>query len=42
MLDNNRIKEAEQNVKNYTNDGLLKKSLFKEIVFTVLRNNAKI
>jgi hypothetical protein len=41
MLDKKRIKEAEQNVKNYINDGLLKKSFFKEIVFSVLRNNAK-
>jgi len=40
MLSNERIKEAEKNVKSYLSDGLIKKEQFKSIVFeTYLRNN---
>ena len=40
MLDEERIKQAQQNVASYLQDGLLKKQDFKEVVFRVLRNNA--
>jgi uncharacterized protein (UPF0332 family) len=40
MLSNEKIKEAEKNVKSYLSDGLIKKESFKNIVFdTYLRNN---
>ncbi len=41
MLSKERIQEAEVNVKNYLKEGLLSKSSFKDIVFHVLKNNAK-
>jgi len=40
MLDNKRIKEAEDNVKMYFREELIKKQDFEEIVFNVLANNA--
>lgn len=40
MLSNERIKEAESNVKSYLSDSLLKKEKFRSIVFeTYLRNH---
>ena len=40
MLSNERIKEAESNVKSYLSEGLIKKDVFKNIVFeTYLRNH---
>lgn len=41
MLSEKRIKEAKNNIKNYLEEGLLKKEKFNEIVFKVLQNNAK-
>ncbi len=40
MLSNERIKEAETNVRTYLNDGLIKKEKFKDIIFeTYMRNH---
>lgn len=40
MLSNERIREAENNVKSYLSDGLIKKEQFRKIVFeTYLRNH---
>ena len=40
MLDLNRIKEAEENVRKYLDDGLLKKIMFNEQIFkTYLQNS---
>ncbi len=41
MLDINRIKEAERNVKSYLDDGLLKKTAIEQNVFDILLRNAK-
>jgi len=41
MLSEKRIKEAENNVKTYLEDGILKKESFKEIVYNILKNNAQ-
>ena len=41
MLDEKRIKEAEQNLRIYWADNLIKKSAFQEIVFSVLKRNSK-
>ena len=41
MLNEKRIKEAESNVRNYLREGLLAKQSFQEIVFSVLKSNAK-
>ncbi|MCK5023949.1 MAG: hypothetical protein KAS04_07265 [Candidatus Aenigmarchaeota archaeon] len=41
MLGEKRVKEAENNVREYLKEGLLKKQEFEEIVFSVLRKNAK-
>ena len=40
MLDENRIKEAEQNVRQYMGDGLLKKAIFQKEIYTILLKNA--
>ena len=40
MLDEKRIKEAEQNVRTYLNDGLLKKEPFNINIHNVLVKNA--
>ncbi len=40
MLDEERIKEAEKNVKDYLQSGMLKKYLFREEIITILQNNA--
>ena len=40
MLSDERIKEAERNIRSYLSDGMLKKERFREIVFkTYLRNH---
>ena len=41
MLDKNRIRESESNVKSYLQEGLLKKSLVNRQVMDVLLRNAK-
>ena len=41
MLDKNRIKEAENNVKSYLDEGLLKKTAKNAQVMTILLRNAK-
>ncbi len=41
MLDKNRIKEAERNVKSYLEEGLLKKIQMKQEILTILLRNAK-
>lgn len=41
MLNERRVKEAEDNVKRYLEEGLIKKEKFERIVFRVLTNNAK-
>lgn len=40
MLDENRIKEAEKNVRDYLESEMIKKHLFKEEILKVLLNNA--
>ena len=40
MLSENRIKEAEINVKQYMSEGLIKKESFNSIVFNILVNNS--
>ena len=40
MLDEKRIKEAEQNVRNYLQSGMLRKHQFREEIITVLKNNS--
>ena len=40
MLSDERIKEAEKNVRSYLSDGLIKKEKFRDIVFdTYMRNH---
>lgn len=41
MLSERRVKEAERNVREYLKEGLLKKQRFEEIIFRVLRKNAR-
>jgi len=41
MLDNNRIKEAETNVRSYLEEGLLKKILMNKQVLNILLRNAE-
>lgn len=41
MLDSNRIKEAESNVKSYLDEGLLKKALVEQNVLDIILRNAK-
>ncbi|MBU4245991.1 MAG: hypothetical protein KKE71_03020, partial [Nanoarchaeota archaeon] len=41
MLDKNRIKEAEDNVKSYLEEGLLKKAAADKHVMDILIRNAK-
>ncbi len=41
MLSNERIKEAENNVRTYIADGLLKKEQYKEIVFSTYMRNQR-
>jgi len=41
MLDKNRIKEAETNVKSYLNDGLLKKSIIDKKIISIFVGNGK-
>lgn len=41
MLDSNRIKEAESNVRSYLDEGLLKKSSLDQNVLSILLRNAK-
>lgn len=41
MLDSKRIKEAEQNVRNYLDSGLLKKQDFKIQIYNILLENSK-
>lgn len=41
MLDDKRIKEAGNNVRQYLEEGLLKKEKFNGIIFKILQNNAK-
>ena len=40
MLDEKRIKEAEKNVRDYLQSGMLKRHQFRAEVITVLLNNA--
>lgn len=40
MLDEKRIKEAENNVRDYLQSGMLKKHLYSEEIITVFHNNA--
>lgn len=40
MLDEERIKEAERNVRDYIEAGSMKKHLFQEKILTILQNNA--
>src|SRR3989344_4289608 len=41
MLSEERIKEAENNIKSYLSDGLIKKEQFNSLVFDILKNNSK-
>ena len=41
MLDNERIKEAEINVKGYLRDGLIKEKSFDENILDILRKNSE-
>src|SRR3990167_8442795 len=41
MLDTNRIKEAESNVRSYLEEGLLKKTVMDQQVLNILLRNAK-
>ena len=41
MLDEQRIKKAEKNVRGYIEEGLLKKESFQKVVYAVLYRNAK-
>ena len=41
MLSEPRVKEAEKNVRNYLDDGLLKKQPFRKEIFAVLQRNAQ-
>ncbi len=41
MLDTNKIKEAESNVKSYLQDGLLKRTVMNKPVLDILLRNAK-
>ncbi|MCX6748786.1 MAG: HEPN domain-containing protein [Candidatus Pacearchaeota archaeon] len=41
MLDKKRVEEAQANVRNYLNEGLLTKRGFEDIVYNILVNNAK-
>lgn len=41
MLDEKRIKEAEQNVRDYLQSEMLKKHPFREEIITILLNNSK-
>ncbi len=41
MLDEQRIKEAEQNVRGYLQDSLLKKEQFNKGIYSILYRNAK-
>ncbi len=40
MLDDERIKEAERNIRDYLEHDLIKKHLFQENILTILKNNA--
>ena len=40
MLNEERIKEAEKNIKSYLSDGLIKKESFNNLVFDILINNS--
>ena len=40
MLDENRIKEAEKQVRQYIEEGLLKRSLFQKEIYIILLKNA--
>ncbi len=40
MLDDERIKEAERNVRDYVENGMMKKHPFQEKILTILKNNA--
>lgn len=40
MLDERRVKEAENNVKNYLEEGLLTKKVFDKNIFNIFKNNA--
>ncbi len=41
MLDKNRVKEAENNVRSYLDEGLLKKAIINKQVMNILLRNAK-
>ena len=41
MLDTNRIKEAESNVRSYLEEGLLKKAVADRQIINILLRNAK-
>lgn len=41
MLNNEKIKKAEHNIKQYLNEGLISKSLFKQIIFNTYLKNHK-
>ena len=41
MLDEKRIKEAEKNVRDYIESGMLKKQPFQEEIISILQNNAQ-
>lgn len=41
MLDKNRVKEAEDNVRSYLNEGLLRKAVMNQQIMNILLRNAK-
>lgn len=41
MLDEQRIREAERNVRGYLEDGLLKKEPFQQGIYTIFLKNAR-
>ena len=41
MLDTKKVKEAENNVRSYLNDGLLKKAEYNKQIIDILLRNAK-
>ena len=40
MLNEKRIQEAEQNVRTYLNDGMLKKEVYDKNIYTILLRNS--
>jgi hypothetical protein len=39
MIDENRINEAKSNIQQYLQDGLLKKEIFRELVYNTYMKN---